>query len=149
MDYCFMGKVDEKAQPILVLKDRDTRMMCSILVKEKGAADEYTTKRIIAFTKELGYESARITLKSDQESSVKAVIDAVIRARGDAPTMPEHSPVRSSGSNGIIERGIKEVQGQLRAMKSALDARVEVDIRGSSNILPWMVEYSVGSGSLP
>ena len=46
-------------------------------------------KRIIAFIKELGYESAKIVLKSDQESSMKSVIDAVIRARSDAPTMPE------------------------------------------------------------
>ena len=34
------------------------------------------------------------------------------------------------------------VQGQLRAMKSALDTRVGVDIRSTSNILPWMVEYA-------
>ena len=73
---------------------------------------------------------------------MKSVIDAVIRARGNTPTMPEHSPARSSGSNGVVERGIKEVQGQLRAMKSALDARVGVDVRGTSNILPWMVEYA-------
>ena len=132
MDYCFMGKVDEKAQPILVVKERDTRMMCSMLVGEKEAVDEHVIKRIIEFIKELGYESAKIVLKSDQESSVKSVIDAVIRAKRDAPTMPEYSPVRSSGSNGVIERGIKEVQGQLRAMKSALDTRVGVDIRGTS-----------------
>ena len=37
MDYCFMGKVE--AQPILVVKERDTRMMCSVLVGEKGAVD--------------------------------------------------------------------------------------------------------------
>ena len=96
---CSMGKVDEKAQPILVIKERDTRMMYSMLVGEKGAADEHVIKRIIAFIKELGYESAKIVLKSDQESSVKSVIDAVIRARRDAPTMPEFSPVRSCGSN--------------------------------------------------
>ena len=41
MDYCFMGKVDETAQPILVMKERDTRMMCSMLVGEKGAVDEH------------------------------------------------------------------------------------------------------------
>ena len=70
-----------------------------------------------------------------------SVIDAAIRARRDTSTMPEHSPVRSSGRNGVIERGINEVQGQLRAMNSALDAGFGVDIRGTSNILPWMVEY--------
>ena len=142
VDCCFMGKSEEKAQPILVVKKRDTRMMCSMLVGEKGMGDEHVIKRIIAFIEELGYELGKIVLKSDQESSVKSVIDAVIRARRDAPTMPEYSPVRSSGSNGVIERGIKEVQGQLSAMKSALDTRVRVDIRGTSNILPWMVEYA-------
>ena len=142
MDYCFMSKADEKAQPILVVKERDTRMMCSMLEGEKGAVDEHVIKRIIAFIKEVGYESTKIVLKSDQESSVKSVIDAVTRARRDAPTMPEYSPVRSSWSNGVIERGIKEVQGQLRAMKSALDTRVGVDIRSTSNFLPWMVEYA-------
>ena len=50
--------------------------------------------------------------------------------------------MRSSGSNGVIERGIKEVQGQLRGMKSALDTRFGVDIRGTSNFLPWMVEHA-------
>ena len=134
------ARFDEKAQPILVVKERDTRMMCSMLVGEKGAVDEHVIKRIIAFIKELGYESAKIVLKSDQESSVKSVIDAVIRARRDAPTMPEYSPVRSSGSNGVIERWIKDLHWQLRAMKSALDARVGVGIRGTSNIPPWMVE---------
>ena len=94
---------------------------------------------IIAFIKELGCESAKIVLKSDQESSVKSVIDAV---SGDTPTMPEYSPVRSSGSSWVTERGIKEVQGQLGAMKSALDAGVGVDIRGTSNMLPWMIEYA-------
>ena len=139
MDYCLMGKIDEKAQPILVVNERDTRMMCSMLVGEKGAVDEHAIKRIIAFIKELGYELAKIVLKSDQESSVKSVIDAVIRARRDAPTMPEYSTVRSFGSNGVIERGMKEVQGQLRAMKSALDARVGVDIKGTSkNSQGWL-----------
>ena len=64
MDYCFMGKVDEKTQPILVVKERDTGMMCSMLVGEKGAVDEHVIKRIIAFIEELGYESAKIVLKS-------------------------------------------------------------------------------------
>ena len=73
---------------------------------------------------------------------MKSVIDAVVRARRDAPTMPEFSAARSSGSNGVIEREIKEVQGQLRAMKSALDTRVGVEIRSTSNILSWMVEYA-------
>ena len=59
-------------------------------------------------------------LKSDQESSVNAVLVRVAQKR-EGETFLEHSPVRSYGSNGIIERGIKDVQGQIRSMKSAID----------------------------
>ena len=39
LDDCFMDKKDETAQPILVARDRDTRMTLSFLTKNKGAAD--------------------------------------------------------------------------------------------------------------
>ena len=67
-------------------------MICSMLVGEKGAVDEHVIKRTIAFIEELDDESTKIVLKSDQESSVKLVIDAVTRARRDAPTMPRIFP---------------------------------------------------------
>ena len=35
-DYCFMGKVDAKAQPILIVKEWDTRIMCNMLMRERG-----------------------------------------------------------------------------------------------------------------
>ena len=142
MDYCFMGKKDEKTQPILVIRDRDTKLTCSVLVREKGAADDFVIKRILAFMKELGYEGMRLIIKSDQESPIQAVVIKLIKARGDQVTIPENSPVQSSGSNGVIERAIKEVEAQVRVMKSALDDRAGIDIRGTSNILPWMIEYA-------
>ena len=95
----------------------------------------YVVKRILASIKELGHEGSKIILKSDQESPIKAVIDRVM-------TVPEHSPVRSSGSNGIIERGIKEVEARVSCMKSALDERIGSDLSAKSNVLPWMVEYA-------
>ena len=83
MDYCFMGKVDEKAQPILLVKERETEDDVQYARRrKKGAVDEHVIKRIIAFIKELGYESTKIVLRSDQDSSVKSVIDAVIRPGG-------------------------------------------------------------------
>ena len=101
VDYCFMGKKQEKAQPILVVRDRDTKMTLSFLVREKGAVDMHVVKRILAFLKELGYDGVKIIVKSDQESPIKAVIDKVMQLREGA-TVPEHSPVRSSGSSGVI-----------------------------------------------
>ena len=92
-----MGKVDEKAHSCREGAGHEDDVRC-VIVRERGAVDEHVIKRIIPFFKELGYESAKIVLKSDQESSVKSVIEAGTRARRDTPTMPECSPVRSSGS---------------------------------------------------
>ena len=68
MDYCNMGKIDEKAQPILVVKERDTRLMCSMLVGEKGAVDEQVIKRIMAFIEELGLRVGEKDLLGATES---------------------------------------------------------------------------------
>ena len=66
--------------------------------------------------------------------------------------MIEHSPVRSSGSSGVIEHGIKDAKYQIRRMKSLLDNRIGTDLSIDSNVLPWLIEsasvllnrYSVG-----
>ena len=116
-------------------------MTCSMVVKEKGIGDGYVVRRVIAFIRELGYDGKKLVLKSDQESSVNAVLVRVAQKR-EGETFLEHSPVRSSGSNGIIERGIKDVQGQIRSMKFAIDERISTDLSGSSKVLCWLVEFA-------
>ena len=73
-DYCFLGKADEKTVPITVLRDRATQVTCSMIVKEKGIGDGYVVRRVIAFIRELGCDGKKSVLKSDQESSVNAVL---------------------------------------------------------------------------
>ena len=140
-DYCFLGKADEKTVPIMVLRDRATQMTCSMIVREKGIGDGHVVRRVIAFIRELGYDGKKLVLKSDQESSVNAVLVRVAQKR-EGETFLEHSPLRSSGSNGIIERGIKDVQRHIRSMKSAIDERINTDLSGSSNVLCWLVEFA-------
>ena len=65
-----------------------------------------------------------------------------VAQKREEETFLEHSPVRSSGSNGIIERVIKDVQGQIRSMKSAIDESINTDVSGSSNVLCWLVEFA-------
>ena len=50
--------------------------------------------------------------------------------------------MRSLGSNGVVERAIKEVEYQVRTMKSTLDQNVNTDIGVDSNILTWMIEFA-------
>ena len=52
MDYCFMGRKSDDVQPILVARDRDTRMIVSFLVQKKGAVDDYVIRRLLQFFRE-------------------------------------------------------------------------------------------------
>lgn len=83
MDFCSMGKKCEDAQPILVARDRDTRMTVSFLVQSKGVLRDYFVRTLLAFLREVGHHENRLILKSDQESPIKAVVEKSAReARG-------------------------------------------------------------------
>ena len=96
MDYCFMGRMSDEVQPILVARDRDTRMTVSFLVQKKGAVDDYVIRRLLQFFRELGYHENKVVVRSDQESPMRAVAEKLAKERGEAQTILEHSPVRSS-----------------------------------------------------
>ena len=142
MDYCFLGNKDEASQPVLIVKYRDTRMMLSFLVQWNGNVADYPVKRIMAFIKELRYQACRIIIKTDQETRTTAVQDKLAKERGEAPTIIENSPVRSSGSNGVVERAIPSVEGQVRVLRDALEARLSVKIEAKHPVMTCPVEYA-------
>ncbi len=88
-----------------IVNGRDTRMMLSFLAQWKGNVTDHSVKRIMAFIKELCYQACRIIIKTDKESPTTAVQDKLAKERGEAHMNIDNSPVRSSGSNGVIERG--------------------------------------------
>ena len=51
-------------------------------------------------------------------------------------------PVKSSASNGVVERGIQSVQGQVRTLKDGLESRWKREIAAVECIAPWIVEWS-------
>ena len=86
-----------------------------------------------------------LTLKSDQEAVMIALLQDISRARakkGAMRTVIEHSPIYGSKSNGVVERAVKSVEGQIRVMKSALQDRLAVIIGIHHPILTWLVEYA-------
>ena len=52
------------------------------------------------------------------------------------------SPVGSSASNGLVERAIQSVQGQVRVMKDALETRWGVRLGAKHSVVPWLIEYA-------
>ena len=145
IDYMWMGQENPSREteesgstPILVLHDRRTKMKYARMVEAKGQ-HWYSQITLVRIIRQLGYN--RIVLKSDGESSIVALKEAVAKELKDdhIEVIMEESPTGSSGSNGEVERAIREIQGQIRTMKIALESRTGKIIDPTSNILPWMV----------
>ena len=84
-------------------------------------------------------------MKSDQGLATLSTLNDVGKLRaveGGGRFVLEHSPVGASQSNGVVERQIQSVGGQVRAMKSAIEARWQVDIAAQHLVITWVVEYA-------
>ena len=62
---------------------------------------------------ECGDKNAPVIIKTDQEISIKFLVEDICKNRTAAKTMIENSPVKSKGSNGIVERAVQTVEGHL------------------------------------
>ena len=95
-------------------------MVMATAVPSKGTG-RFIVERVCAFIKELGIDHLDIVAKFDQEPSIKKVVEDVGKHRGEGSGrwITEFSPVKSSASNGVVERGIQSFQGQVRVLNDA------------------------------
>ena len=126
---------------ILVGVDTDTGAKVSIVAPSKGAMGKYASSGVVIFLNEQGCAMTDIVFKSDQENAIKYVVDDVCVARTGAKTIKMNSPTKVKGSNGVIERAVQSVEGQLRTMKDVLDARYKQVIPAEHCIVTWLVKY--------
>ena len=146
VDFMFMGdEGKDKKLTILVAKERSTKMTMATVLPSKSSGP-FAARRTVAFMREIGCEFGDLTMKSDNEEAIKALVSDVarVRAAGGGPgrTNIETSKTYSSASNGVVERGIRSVQGMVRVLRSALEDRVGAKVDGERAIWPWLVEYA-------
>jgi hypothetical protein len=146
LDYMFVGDEGKAGETntCLVMREASTRMTLSMMVPQKGKED-YVVDRVIAFLEEVGCLHGDVVVKSDQESSIRSLVDSIGKLkviRGSGRWIPEHSPVGSSASNGIAERAVQSVQGQLRVIRLALEKRYGVEISAEHPIFAWALEFA-------
>ena len=132
LDFCFVGREGEPGEtlPVLVVREGLTKMVLASAVPSKSTGT-FIARRVVEFLREIGLEHNDIVVKSDQEPAITTIVSEVGRVRlasGNGKYIVEQSPVKSSQSNGIVERGIQSVQQQIRVMKYALESRWHVDI---------------------
>ena len=141
MDYAFIGSRSEKNEsddsklmPVLVMKEKHSKMTMASVVPKKCSFGVFASKRAMSFLKEIGLDEADIVIKSDQEAAVGALVDDIKRMRNDSRTVVEHSPVRTPKSNGLIGRTVMSIKEQVEVMKSALESRWQRNILDTENV---------------
>ena len=65
-----------------------------------------------------------------------------MESREDGKTIPEESPVKSSGSNGIVEKGVQEIEGQIRAIFLGFQDRMRRRVDTRERIVAFIPEYA-------
>ena len=111
-DYCFPcdGRDGDYAV-VLVLRDRETKMINAHVVPLMGAEQEWVTEQCVRDLRLLGHHGDLI-LKCDQEPAIKDVMNSVATLRGVRRTRLEHSPVGDSRANGFAERAVQTLEKQ-------------------------------------
>ena len=142
IDYMYMHsqqeKEEEKGMPILVMKDERSKMVTARVVKAKGK-DPWAIGRLKYDIELLGYK--KIVLRSDGEPAIVALKEAV-RRETEVEIVMETTPVDDHQANGVVESAVRQVQGQFRAMKDALDSRYKTRVGGDHPAIPWLVTHA-------
>ena len=118
LDYSWTDGDDETVgnmeSPVVDIIDA----MFAIPTKKKGVI-KWVITLIVKKLETLGYGGVKVTLKSDGEPAMKAVVEAVALAR-KAETAIIQPPKRESKCNGAAARAVRTWRGQLITLKCHL-----------------------------
>ena len=143
MDYCFLrNKAGEDYEPVLVGKDKETRMFFAHVVPCKGADVEWVAKQVAKDLIKLGIHG-EVKLRGDQEPALQDLFKAIARERGSLRTQIEASPKGDSSGNGTAERAVQSVEEMVRVLKINLERRLGSKLEVTHKIFPWLVEHVV------
>ena len=126
-------------------RPRGGQALFSHLVPAKGVEHFYPEHALARDIRFLGYPS--VVLKSDQESSIKALAEAVknsFAARDGVRVQLENSPKGDDHgkSNGEAEAAVEITQGLCRTYKDACEKGLGEKIHPKSPLLGWLVEHA-------
>ena len=150
MDYLYMSESDREAgkRPILCMKDESTGCRFARLVARKGLGGDGEVEWLIldacAEIKAWGHpggEGNRIILKSDGESGLCALRDAIGKFHGGI-VITETSARGESQSNGAAEQNVLVVSEFIRVLKLQIDERTGLTIGADHTIYPWIVRWA-------
>ena len=125
--------------PVLAEKSHESRTTFAHVVERKGPVDS-TTRRLVT---DLDGWDCRDWCSLHQEPAILALKHAVRESMSTVEFVMEQSLVEEHQSNGTIEVTVREIQKQIRVMKSALGKeRMKCEVLSMHPILAFFVEHA-------
>jgi hypothetical protein len=138
-DYCFPG--DECGFKWTVIAGREKMAggyMASAVPTKGLSTGVFTTDKVLEFIDENGDRESKIIVKTDQENSIEYVMKDLVQNRPEGRTIVEESPKKSSGSNGVCERAVQEIEGRIRSILLSLQERLGVKVDCRERIIAFI-----------
>jgi len=138
-DYAYLADTSsEGTLPILVLRDRKTKLYAASAVQATGV-NAYALKFVVGVVQDLGWK--RLIFKSDNEPAIVALKRAVAKAMPGVEVILQESPVGDHAANGEAENAVKEIKRQIRVLKSVMDEKMGTAVRADHPILSWLPRH--------
>ncbi|CAE8582737.1 unnamed protein product [Polarella glacialis] len=138
--YIQTGQPDDTAVPVFVAKAKHGGYGFAAVSPAKGRGSTGVIQGMLRFLAEAGL-TGRLTLRSDQEMAVQAVVQAVAAQR-QAPTMVEVTPKGSSSNLGTGEKYIRDLMSQVRVCCEQVQQIWGQHLAASSSLISWVVTHA-------
>ena len=117
-------------------------MTLAVTVPTKGSTGRFTVDKAVDFIEEVGDANNKIIVKTDQEPAIRTFTKDLIEARPENRTIAEESPVKSSGSNGKVERAVQTVEAQIRGLLLTFETQIGRRVDPREPIVSHIPEYA-------
>ena len=141
-DYCFPGDKLGYKWTVLVGKERDGKAFMAETVPHKGGVGRFAADKCVQFMEECGDKEYVVIVKTDQETAIQVFVSDIVDNRTEGRTIQEQSPVGSSGSNGMAERAVQEMEGLIRAILLSLEERLGMKLDARERIIAFIPTYA-------
>ena len=143
MDYASLCETKDKSDKIRLMigKERWTKSFFCNKVKCKGLGDPHIVSNVVKFIETMGH--TKIALTTDGEPAIVQVQAEIQRKRAPLMTVPRNPPAYDPQSNGLAERAVGQVKGQIRAIKLGLEARIGASLDLREPMVDWITRHAV------
>ena len=133
-----------RKRPILVLWERRSCALCSIMLPDKRSTTRYSVENIVwCVDRHWGFAGQRIVLKGNGEPALQALLEAIAKEHAGEAVV-EATPRDGHGqANGAAEQGVRLTLGYARTLLAALADGLGIgDLPVSHPVVPWAVRHA-------